>query len=95
MLYLPYAVSLVCCISSVSIIVERPAKGKLTTSDLVVDAGDRIQLHCRGRGKPTPTLTWIKDGRVLHADGREIRIREKKYVTVIMPPREGTMDDVQ
>ncbi|KAK6173612.1 hypothetical protein SNE40_017031 [Patella caerulea] len=27
--------------------------------------GDSIELFCEGKGSPQPTLTWMKDGRVI------------------------------
>jgi len=43
----------------------------------VLEDGDRLQLRCRGAGRPQPTLTWIKDGRTLHSDDTH-RIRRTR-----------------
>ena len=40
-----------------------------TSSDTAVDERHPLSLKCRGRGYPTPTVTWRReDGRELHLE---------------------------
>lgn len=45
-------------------------------SDVQISRGNTIMLECRVTGKPTPTVTWYKDGRTIFEDSKHrIEIR--------------------
>jgi len=35
-----------------------------------VKVGDELVLKCEARGKPTPTITWYKDGQIVSLSGQ-------------------------
>ena len=43
--------------------------------DTTVNEGDPLQLTCKASGQPTPTITWIKDGKEL---GKTLNIQKSK-----------------
>lgn len=44
-------------------------------ADTVAVTGDKVRFEVRVAGKPTPTLTWYKDGEELY-EGRRVEIKE-------------------
>lgn len=40
-------------------------KGSGTASEVTVVVNHVLELHCEASGIPTPSLTWLKDGRPL------------------------------
>lgn len=40
------------------------------TDDIEVRRGNTITIRCVARGHPVPTVTWLKDNRVLGNDSR-------------------------
>ena len=43
-----------------------------------IKTGDKLTIECTAKGHPTPTITWLRDGKVLsNKDGFEIRTDEK------------------
>lgn len=39
-------------------------------SDVVISQGNTVMLECRFTGKPTPVVTWYKDGKVIFEDAK-------------------------
>lgn len=48
---------------------RRPKITKVSKDKTEV-AGKRLRLHCRSTGRPSPRITWFKDGVALKRDGR-------------------------
>ena len=38
--------------------------------------GKQIRLDCRAKGKPTPKVTWFKDGQIISPDNDRIQVSE-------------------
>ena len=53
--------------------------------------GKQIRLDCRAKGKPTPKVTWFKDGQIISPDNDRIQVSE---VVVEMNKAVFEMSDV-
>ena len=38
-----------------------------------------LELRCRSRGNPLPSLAWFKDGQPLDTASKRVRIKTKRY----------------
>lgn len=50
--------------------------------------GEKLTIECMAKGHPTPTVTWLRDGKVLsNKDGFEIRTDEKTGHSFLVIPQ--------
>lgn len=49
-----------------SLLVPPSISGSELPSEVGVLLNESIQLVCRARGAPTPTIQWLKDGEVIN-----------------------------
>ena len=64
-----------------------PVKIKPFTGNITVNETNPIDLRCEASGYPAPTITWIKDGRLIHSRSvfrieRSSRIHSGVYVCI-------------
>ena len=48
--------------------------------DVTAKAQGRLMLRCLTRNNPIASVTWFKDGKVIH-NSKRIRIKTKRYLT--------------
>ena len=74
---LQIAFNVLCTIYCITL-VNQPPVFKSTPRSRDVLEGEELQVVCEAQGKPIPTVTWYKDGKVVKLD-RKTRLNNVEY----------------
>lgn len=75
--------------SHASLTVRETPKFTKGLKDRVARLGDNAVLECQGTGKPTPKLTWTKDGDVIKENEHYVLVKDSQYLLIL----DTKMDD--